>query len=145
MLVSFQQNKNINKKDTGKKKEEIITKRKGKSKMTYTELRRLLIDADECNTLEQFLAETGGSLDAEFYESENAAYNLLADIWKLHENYTYRTLVEISGTSNRQIAIRYNIPIRTVENWHAESHEITPYLLNLLASDIITEKYRQML
>lgn len=113
--------------------------------MTYTELRRLLLDADECNTLEQFLAEVGGSLDAEFYEAENAAYDLLTDIWKLHKNYTYRTLVEISGTSNRQIAIRYNIPIRTVENWHAESHGITPYLLDLLAADIITEKYRQML
>lgn len=113
--------------------------------MTYTELRRLLLDADECNTFEQYLAEVGGSLDAEYYETENAAYNLLADLWKLHENYTYRTLVEISGTSNRQIAIRYNIPIRTVENWHAQSHGITPYLLDLLASDIITEKYRQML
>ena len=110
--------------------------------MTYTELRRLLIDSDECETFEQYLAETGGSLDAEFYESENAAYNLLADVWKLHQNHTYRTTVEISGISNRQIAVRYGIPIRTAENWHADNREIAPYLLDLMAADILTEKYR---
>lgn len=110
--------------------------------MTYTELHRLLIDADDCETFEQYLAEAGGSLEAEFYESENAAYNLLADVWKLHESHTYRTVVEISGLSNRQIAIRYNIPIRTAENWHVGIREIVPYFLDLMASDILTEKYR---
>lgn len=110
--------------------------------MTYTELHRLLIDADECETFEQYLAETGGSLEAEFYETENAAYDLLADVWRLHENHTYRTVVEISGTSNRQIAVRYGIPIRTAENWHADNREIAPYLLGLMAADILTEKYR---
>lgn len=110
--------------------------------MTYTELHRLLIDANECETFEQYLAETGGSLEAEFYETENAAYDLLADVWRLHENHTYRTVVEISGTSNRQIAVRYGIPIRTAENWHADNREIAPYLLGLMAADILTEKYR---
>lgn len=110
--------------------------------MKYTELRRLLIDADECNTFEQYLAEVGGSLDAELYETENAAYDLLADVWKLHESHTYRTLVELSGTSNRQIAVRYNIPIRTAENWHSGVREITEYLLDLLAVDTLSEKYK---
>lgn len=110
--------------------------------MTYTELRRLLIDADDCETFEQYLAEVGGSLDAEFYEAENAAYNLLTDLWKLHQNHTYRTMVEISGISNRQIAVRYGIPIRTTENWHIGKREIAPYLLDLIAADILTEKYR---
>lgn len=110
--------------------------------MTYTEFRRLLADANDCKNFEQYLAETGGSLDAEFYESENAAYNLLADVWKLHESHTYRTVVEISGISNRQIAVRYGIPIRTTENWHIGKREIAPYLLDLIAADILTEKYR---
>lgn len=110
--------------------------------MTYTELHRLLIDADECESLEQFLAETGGSLDAEFYESENAAYNLLADVWKLHESHTYRTMVEISGLSNRQIAVRYGIPIRTAENWHISKREIATYLLDLIAADVLSDKYK---
>lgn len=110
--------------------------------MTYTELRRLLIDADDCETFEQYLAETGGSLDAEFYESENAAYNLLADVWKLRKSHTYRTMVEISGTSNRQIAIRYSIPMRTAESWHAGEREITPYFLDLMAADVLSEKYK---
>lgn len=110
--------------------------------MTYVELRRLLNDADECGNFEQYLAEVGGSLDAEFYETENAAYDLLADVWRLHENHTYRTVVEISGTSNRQIAVRYGIPIRTTENWHIGKREIAPYLLDLIAADILTEKYR---
>ena len=110
--------------------------------MTYIELHRLLIDADECETFEQFLAETGGSLDAEFYESENAAYNLLTDLWKLHQNHTYRTMVEISGISNRQIAVRYGIPIRTAENWHTGEREMTPYFLDLMAADVLSEKYK---
>ena len=110
--------------------------------MTYTELHRLLIDADDCETFEQYLAETGGSLDAEFYEAENAAYDLLTDVWKLYQNHTYRTLVEISGISNRQIAVRYGIPIRTVENWHVGKREIAPYLLDLIASDVLSEKYK---
>lgn len=112
--------------------------------MTYTELRRLLTDADECKNFEQYLAEVGGSLDAEFYEADGAAYNLLADVWKLHENHTYKTLVEISGISNRQLAIRYNIPIRTAENWHSGVREITEYLLDLLAADVLAEKYRKI-
>ena len=110
--------------------------------MTYTELRRLLIDADDCETFEQYLAETGGSLEAEFYEVENAAYNLLADVWKLYQNHTYRTMVEISGISNRQIAVRYGIPIRTVENWHVGKREIAPYHLDLMAADVLSEKYK---
>ena len=110
--------------------------------MTYTELRRLLIDADDCETFEQYLAEVGGSLDAEFYETENAAYNLLADIWKLHGSHTYRTMVEISGISNRQIAVRYGIPIRTAENWHIGKREIAPYLLDLVAADVLSDKYK---
>ena len=110
--------------------------------MTYTELHRLLIDADDCETFEQYLAETGGSLDAEFYEAENAAYDLLTDVWKLYQNHTYRTMVEISGISNRQIAVRYGIPIRTVENWHVGKREIAPYLLDLIASDVLSEKYK---
>ena len=110
--------------------------------MTYIELHRLLIDADECETFEQFLAETGGSLDAEFYESENAAYNLLTDLWKLHQNHTYRTMVEISGISNRQIAVRYGSPIRTAENWHTGEREMTPYFLDLMAADVLSEKYK---
>ena len=110
--------------------------------MTYTELHRLLIDADDCETFEQYLAEVGGSLDAEFYETENAAYNLLADIWKLHGSHTYRTMVEISGISNRQIAVRYGIPIRTAENWHIGKREIAPYLLDLVAADVLSDKYK---
>ena len=110
--------------------------------MIYTELHRMLIDADDCKTFEQYLAETGGSLDAEFYESENAAYNLLADVWKLRKSHTYRTLVEISGISNRQIAIRYSIPMRTAESWHTGEREMTPYFLDLMASDVLSEKYK---
>lgn len=110
--------------------------------MTYTELRRLLIDADECKNFEQYLAEVGGSLDAEFYETDDAAYNLLADVWKLHENHTYKTIAELSGISNRQLAIKYNIPPRTAENWQSGVREITEYLLDLLAADVLTEKFK---
>lgn len=110
--------------------------------MIYTELHRMLIDADDCKTFEQYLAETGSSLEAEFYETENAAYNLLADVWKLRKSHTYRTLVEISGISNRQIAIRYSIPMRTAESWHAGEREMPPYFLDLMASDVLSEKYK---
>lgn len=90
--------------------------------------------------LQKCLTEVGGSLNAEFYEIDNAAYNLLSDVWKLHESHTYRTLVEISGVANRQVAIKYNIPIRTAESWHNGDREITEYLLDLLAIDILNEK-----
>ena len=106
--------------------------------MTYAELRQLIHYADGCQTVDEFMSGVSGQL------TENAADYLLTDVWKFHDNHTYRTLVEISGIPNRQIAIRYNIPIRTVEDWCAKSGKITPYLLDLLAADVISEKYKQI-
>lgn len=105
--------------------------------MTYAELHRLLLNADDYEIFDEFFSKTGGLLD------KDTAYNLLKDIWQLHENYAYRSVVEISGTSSRQIAIKYNIPRRTAEDWLSESNKIAPYTLELLAADILTQKYSQ--
>lgn len=105
--------------------------------MTYNKLHHLLIIAGDCEAFDDFLIKSSDSLSDKFSDS------LLKDVWQLHENYTYRTIVEISGVSNRQIAQRYNIPIRTAEAWHAYKREIASYLLEFMAADIITQKYAQ--
>lgn len=67
----------------------------------------------------------------------------LVDTWTLLQDCNFATVRTMSGLTQAEFAERYNIPIRTVENWTQRGtvrREISPYLLDLLAVDVINTR-----
>ena len=111
--------------------------------MTKSTFHRLLIDAGECSSLDEYLAETGGSLPAAYYSDDdaNTAIDALTAIWELRKNLTFRAIRKLSRLSQIAFSQQYNIPVRSVQNWDAGDRVPPEYLLELLAADVITEKF----
>lgn len=111
--------------------------------MTKTTFHRLLIDAAECSSLDEYFAEVGGSLPAEYYNDEDAhsVIDVLSAIWELREDLTFRAVRKLSELTQAAFSQHYNIPIRSVQNWDTGERVPPDYLLELLAADVITEKF----
>lgn len=70
----------------------------------------------------------------------------LEDVWEIHDDYNIATVRALSGLTQAEFASRYGISLRTVENWtrSGEGHRnIQPYLLDLLAVDVINERAKK--
>lgn len=70
----------------------------------------------------------------------------LGDVWSIHDNYNIAAIRTLSGLTQAEFAARYGISLRTVENWtrSGEGHRnIQPYLLDLLAVDVINERAKK--
>lgn len=70
----------------------------------------------------------------------------LEDVWAIHDDYSIATVRALSGLTQAEFAARYGIALRTVENWtrDGEGHRnIQPYLLDLLAVDVINERAKK--
>ena len=106
--------------------------------MTKSEIHRLLLAAQECDDLDTYLAEIGGSLPAVYYPY--GAVRLLGDLWLLSRDFTFRSIRKLSGLTQRAFAQTYGIPQRTVENWDEGQREPPVYLLELILSDILTAR-----
>ena len=68
----------------------------------------------------------------------------LADVWAIHDSLTVRTVRDMAGLSQAAFAAVYGIPRRNVENLESTGvthHDISDYLLHLLASDVITSRH----
>lgn len=68
----------------------------------------------------------------------------LADVWAIHDSLTVRTVRDITGLSQAAFAAAYGIPRRNIENWESTGcthHDISGYLLHLLAADVITSRH----
>lgn len=103
----------------------------------YSDFRRLLTDAAECTTLDQYMAECGGSVPV---DDVDAAIDILKTLYALgHEGLTFRRIAEVFDVPMRQIGIRYGIPQRTLENWAACT---TPssWSLPLIAYAVMTDE-----
>lgn len=67
-------------------------------------------------------------------------------VWAIHDDYNIATVRALSGLTQAEFAERYGIALRTVENWtrSGEGHRnIQPYLLDLLAVDVINERAKK--
>ena len=70
----------------------------------------------------------------------------LEDVWAIHDGYSIDAVRALSGLTQTEFAARYGISRRTVENWtvHGDTHRnIQPYLLDLLAVDVINERTKK--
>ena len=64
-------------------------------------------------------------------------------MWSIYDNYSIDAVRALSGLTQAKFAARYGISRRTVENWtgNGDTHRnIQPYLLDLLAVDVIYER-----
>lgn len=91
--------------------------------MTFQNFYRLQVGAADCKDRETFLAEEGGSVDADELDLVQYAY-------------TARTIADIraaAGLSRAAFSREYGIPIRTIEDWEAGRRVPPDYLVRLIA------------
>lgn len=110
--------------------------------MLLTDFHRLRIAAEECSSLDEFIAEEGGSLPEECYPADgsgDAPIKILTIIWELTHDFNFRKLRQISGLTQAKFAQEYGVPPRTLEKWDTGKRTPPPYVIELLAADVITE------
>lgn len=104
----------------------------------YPDFLRLLADATECATLDQYMAECGGSVPL---DDMGNVVKLIETIYTLgHDGLTIKRISDVIGIPVRQIAIRYGIPQRTLENWSAGSRIPSDWQLALVAYAVLSDK-----
>lgn len=100
--------------------------------MTITQFTAARAAASSCHSCADFLRRF-----------PNIAPWELEDVWAIHDDYSIATVRALSGLTQTEFAEQYHIPARTVENWTQNSkarREISPYLLDLLAVDVINTR-----
>lgn len=113
--------------------------------MTYRQYNDLRTSAMDCTALDDYIAECGGNVPAEFLPEDGdatIAVQVLTDIWTIAHDPHFTTLQKIAGLGNRAFAAQYGVSCRTVESWRAGKRNITQSYFDLLCADVITEKNR---
>lgn len=69
----------------------------------------------------------------------------LVDTWALLQDCNFSTVRAMSGLTQAEFAARYGIPLNTVQAWSLSQNSpnkrnIQPYMLDMLAVDIINER-----
>ena len=82
--------------------------------ISYSHFLRLLSDVTECATLDEYIAECGGSVPL---DDVNQVIDLLGLIYEIGCDLSIKTIAASCGISVRRLAMSYGIPTRTVENW----------------------------
>ena len=72
----------------------------------------------------------------------------LEDVWAIHDNYNIATVRALSDLTQDEFAARYGISLTTVQSWtlspnSVNRRNIQPYLLDLLAVDVINERTKK--
>lgn len=114
--------------------------------MTRQEFYRLRINATECNSFDDYVFEVGGLLPAEYYTEDgiaDKAVDMLRIIWDLRDNFNFAAVRNASGYTQKTFSEEYGIPLRTIEDWCRGSRTPPPYLLDLLAADVISNLFAE--
>lgn len=116
--------------------------------MLLSDFHRLRIDAEDCSSLDEFIAEVGGSLPEECYPADgsgDAPIKILTIIWGLAHDFNFRKLRQISGLTQETFVREYRIPRRTIEHWDVDERTPPPYVLELLAADVVSAKIKEVM
>lgn len=111
--------------------------------MKLSEVTRLLVSAQECNTLESYIDKCGGSLPFDsYYEDDYAskAVEVLQVLYECRNGININILLRFYAGSTNDFYREYGIPRRTLQNWLTQSsnHAEPPqYLLRLILADLI--------
>ena len=108
--------------------------------MTLQTFNALRMEAENCETLEQYIAKCSGSVPAEWITddetSEKAVYGLTL-IWNLSRAYDFPHLLEMTGLSNLGFSLEYDIPLQTVEDWKMNRSKPRPWAFDVLACSAV--------
>lgn len=113
--------------------------------MLLTDFHRLRIDAEDCSSLDEYIAEEGGSLPEECYPADMSAekpLKIMSIIWELAHDFNFKKLRAISGMTQAEFVREYCIPRRTVEHWDVGERTPPSYVLELLAADVVSAKIK---
>lgn len=116
--------------------------------MLLTDFLRLRIDAEDCSSLEQYIAEEGGSLPEECYSADGSGevpIKILTIIWELAHDFNFKKLRAVSGMTQAEFVREYRISRRTIEHWDVEERTPPPYVLELLAADVLSAKIKEVM
>lgn len=103
--------------------------------MRINELHGNLILASACDTKKEYLAKK----EIEVYDENNPTHVALGKIWELSHDLTFKKLRQVSGLTQAKFAQEYGVPLRTLEKWDTGERTPPPYVIELLAADVITE------
>ena len=99
----------------------------------YNDFHRLLLAAPECDSLDLYMAEMGGSVP-------QGALTLLEMIYaSAHDGLTIRTIADAAGLSMRKLAMVYGLPLRTVQDWAAGDRTPPEWQLPLIAYAVMSD------
>lgn len=105
--------------------------------MTYHRFLSLLFDVSDCSTLEEYIAECGGTVPA---DSAEEAIRILTAIWAMaHDGLSIKSIASACELPVRRIAITLDIPLRTVEDWAAGVRNPSPWQLPLIAYAVLSD------
>lgn len=116
--------------------------------MLLSEFHRLRIGAEECSSLDEYIAEEGGSLPEECYPADMSAekpIKILTIIWELAHDFNFKKLRAISGLTQESFVREYRIPRRTIEHWDVGERTPPSYVLELLAADVVSAKIKEVM
>lgn len=116
--------------------------------MLLTDFHKLRISAEDCSSLEQYIAEEGGSLPEECYPADGSGYvpiKILTIIWELSHDFNFRKIRQISGLTQESFVREYRIPRRTIEHWDVGERTPPSYVLELLAADVLSSKIKEVM
>lgn len=116
--------------------------------MLLTDFHRLRIDAEECSSLDEFIAEEGGSLPEECYPADMSAekpIKIMSIIWELAHDFRASKVRAVSGMTQAEFVREYRIPRRTVEHWDVGERTPPSYVLELLAADVVSAKIKEVM
>lgn len=103
----------------------------------YSDFVRLLHDASECGTPEEYIAEFGGSVSL---GDPYKIVKLLGIIWEMaHDGLTIKSIAAACCTSVRQIGIKLGIPNRTIGNWSAGSTVPDEWKIHTVACAVLSD------
>ena len=103
----------------------------------YQDFKRLLMDVSECNDLDAYIAEVGGSVPMDDVDD---VLKLLTIIWGMgNEGLTIKSLSAACDISVRRIAMKYGLPTRTLENWASETRTPPEWQLPIIAFAVLSD------
>lgn len=116
--------------------------------MLLSDFHRLRIAAEECSSLDEYIAKEGRSLPEECYPADgsgDAPIKILTIIWELAHDFNFKNLRAISGLTQEAFVREYCIPRRTIEHWDVDERTPPPYVLELLAADVVSAKIKEVM
>lgn len=116
--------------------------------MLLSDFHRLRIAAEDCPSLEQYIAEECGSLPEECYPVDGSGYapiKILTIIWELAHDFCASKVRAVSGMTQAEFVREYRIPRRTIEHWDVDERTPPPYVLELLAADVVSAQIKEVM